>query len=63
MLRAETPYFMTNKEWFYYDNNLSKYVLTNKAPKKAIDSYNKWYEEFLIQYDIEDSRKENSKDG
>lgn len=58
MLHAETPYFMTNKEWFYYDSKQCKYVLTDKATKKAIDSYNKWYEEFLIQYDISNSKKE-----
>ena len=37
------PYFISNKEWFYYDLKEMKYKLTDKAPQKAIDSYNKFY--------------------
>ncbi len=39
------PYFMTNKEWYYYDMKKYKYKLTNKAPKEAIESYKKFYKE------------------
>ena len=39
----EEPYFMKNKEWYYHDKKEWKYKLTNKAPKKAIESYNKFY--------------------
>ena len=37
----EMPYFMTNKEWYYYDGEMLK--LTDKAPKKAIESYKEFY--------------------
>lgn len=45
MLIAEVPYFLENKEWYYYDEKKGCYKLTDKAPKKAIESYNKYYEE------------------
>lgn len=43
------PYFMQNQEWWYYDYNELKYKLTDKAPQKAIDSYNKFYKELLAE--------------
>ena len=39
------PYFMENEEWYYYDEEEEIFKLTDKAPKKAIESYNKFYEE------------------
>ena len=33
------PYFFTNKEWFYYDDNEGIYKLTDKATKQARKSY------------------------
>lgn len=45
MLKADTPYFLINKEWYYYDMDTGHYKLTDKAPQKAIDSYNKFYGE------------------
>lgn len=39
----DRPYFMTNKEWFYHDEKEEKYKLTDKAPKKAIESYTEFY--------------------
>ena len=41
----DRPYFMTNKEWYYYDEKEEKYKLTDKATKEAIDSYNEFYSE------------------
>jgi hypothetical protein len=52
----EKPYFLKNKEWHIENkdipNFLTKetkekrhYILTDKAPKKAIDSYNNFYKE------------------
>lgn len=38
---AEMPYFLENKDWYYHDGII--YQLTDKAPQKAVDSYNKWY--------------------
>ena len=41
----DMPYFMTNEEWFYFDYKNRKYMLTDKAPKKAKESYIEFYEE------------------
>lgn len=38
-----TPYWHKNKEWYYYSLEEKKFKLTDKAPKKAIDSYNIYY--------------------
>jgi hypothetical protein len=35
----ETPYFMTNDNWYYYDEIEKKYKLTLEAPKDAIKDY------------------------
>ena len=52
MIEAE-PYFLKNKDWYIINEDLPKflggtveryYTLTDKAPKEAIDSYNKFYE-------------------
>jgi hypothetical protein len=42
---AEQPYFMENKEWYYFDEIEFKYKLTDKAPEKAKESYKEFYEE------------------
>ena len=47
MIDTGMPYFMTNKEWYYYD----EYKLTDKAPKKAIESYKEYYSEDDIDID------------
>ena len=39
----DRPYFMNNDEWYYWDRKEWKYKLTDKAPQKAIDSYNEFY--------------------
>ena len=41
----DMPYFMKNEEWYYFDYNKRKYVLTDKAPDKAKRSYNEYYKE------------------
>lgn len=40
---AEKPYFMQNKEWFYFDEEEFMYKLTEKAPKEAIENYKEFY--------------------
>lgn len=45
MLKVNMPYFMKNKEWYYYDMDTGYYKLTDKAPKKAIESYKKFYKD------------------
>lgn len=41
----EMPYFLNNKEWYYYDEKEEKYKLTDKAPKEAVESYKQFYKE------------------
>jgi len=45
MMDYEVPYFIMNDEWYYYDEEEEIYKLTDKAPKEAIESYNKFYSE------------------
>jgi hypothetical protein len=40
----ERPYFMENKDWYYYDEDENCYRLTEKAPEKARKSYEEFYE-------------------
>ena len=37
------PYFMTNEEWYYYDETEEIYKLTDKATEKAKESYSLYY--------------------
>ena len=64
----EKPYFLKNKEWYlndvpYFLVKGSKtpkdrqYILTDKAPQKAIESYNEYYNQDLEQYDINEDTK------
>jgi len=39
------PYFMTNKEWFYFDEKEFCFKLTKLAPEKAKESYKEFYSE------------------
>lgn len=39
------PYFMKNKEWYYFDEEEFMLKLTDKATPKAKKSYKKFYEE------------------
>lgn len=43
-MTLDEPYFMQNKEWYYFDEKECKYFLTDKASKKAVDSYDEFYE-------------------
>ena len=42
---VEQPYFLTNEEWYYFDEEEFKYKLTDKATDKAKESYKKFYKE------------------
>lgn len=37
------PYFMTNKDWYYYDEQHGCYKLTEEATDKATESYHEFY--------------------
>ena len=39
----DRPYFMNNKEWYYWDEKDWKYKLTDKATEKAKESYIEFY--------------------
>lgn len=39
------PYFMTNEDWYYYDEEEEIYKLTDEAPEEAIESYEEFYAE------------------
>ena len=42
-MMLKEPYFMSNEDWYYFDEKEWKYKLTDKAPLAAIDSYNEFY--------------------
>ena len=47
MILLEQPYFLKNKEWYTINDSYNDgkgYSLTEKAPIKAIQSYNEFYE-------------------
>lgn len=37
------PYFLNDKEWYYFDEKEWKYKLTDSAPEKARKSYDEFY--------------------
>lgn len=43
MNTEDKPYFMTDEEWYYFDEEDFCYKLTDKATKKAIASYEEYY--------------------
>lgn len=43
-ITVEEPYFMKNKEWYYFDEEEFKYKLTDKATEEAIKSYKEYYD-------------------
>ena len=51
MVINKEPYFLSNKDWYYYDEEEFCYKLTDKATKEAIKSYKEFYE--LLDSNIE----------
>lgn len=45
MSYSNRPFFMTNKEWYYFDDDEGIIKLTDKAPPEAVASYNEFYKE------------------
>lgn len=41
-MQLNKPYFMTNDEWYTYDDVELDFQLTDKAPPEAIESYNEY---------------------
>lgn len=50
----DRPYFMDNKEWYKFDFQNRKFVLTDKAPEKAKKSYEEFYKEVEADYGKKD---------
>lgn len=51
MLRR--PYFLEDKDWYEYDEETEKFVLTENAPFKAVESYKQYlkdYERAVLGY-------------
>ena len=42
----EMPYFMENKEWYTYDDESEKFVLTENAPVEAVESYKQYLKDY-----------------
>ena len=45
MIINERPYFLTNREWYYFDEKEWCFKLTDKASPKAKESYEEFYKE------------------
>jgi hypothetical protein len=50
MVINKEPYFLSDKEWYYYDEEELCYKLTDKATKEAIKSYEEFYNNFNDMY-------------
>jgi hypothetical protein len=37
------PFFMSNKSWYYFDEDSYRFYLTREAPKEARESYHRFY--------------------
>ena len=44
-MKQERPFFMTNDEWYYFDEKEFCLKLTEKAPPKAKKSYDEFYKD------------------
>lgn len=42
------PYFMQNKEWYYFDEEDFMYKLTDKATDEAKKSYKEFYQDVYV---------------
>ena len=54
MITFVPPYYLKNKDWYYYDPRYNRHRLTDKATKKAVESYicqlpyAEWIEDRLV---------------
>ena len=42
-MTVDKPYFMSNEDWFYFDEGEWRYKLTDAAPEEARKSYEEFY--------------------
>ena len=45
--KKDLPYFMKNKEWYFFDKNEGVYKPTEKAPPRAVESITKFNAEHV----------------
>ena len=50
MTIKEIPFFMTNPEWYIFNEDEWRYELTDQAPPEAVDSYTEFYGELDKQF-------------
>lgn len=50
-MTLDFPYFMTNKKWFYFDQEKRQYILTDNATEKAKESYKDFCKELNALYE------------
>lgn len=43
LITLEKPLFLTNEDWFYFDEDEMMYKLTDKATEEAKKSYEAYY--------------------
>lgn len=43
LITLEKPLFLTNEDWFYFDEDEMMYKLTDKATEEAKESYEAYY--------------------
>ena len=55
MKAQNEPFFMSNEDWYVYDEEAGCYLLTEKAPEKAKRSYIDFYKNHV--YNGEDILK------
>lgn len=44
-MKATMPYFMQNKDWYYFDEADFCYKLTKNATPEAVQAYNEFYKD------------------
>lgn len=47
--------WMNNKDWYYIDEEYDRYVLTDKAPEKARQSFNLWKKINGLEWDEDEN--------
>ncbi len=52
-MEFKEPYFMKNKDWYYFDEDEFCYKIKEDAPQKAKDSYEKYYAELNMKNWVE----------
>lgn len=49
-MRVSKPYFLTNPEWYIFDEKNCRYILTDKATDEAKKSFDDYYNQIDEKY-------------